>query len=563
MNLIEIARICISNTSFKACGENSDIHSNKNPTNQWEVIVGTKFLQTSCPEFLNSSLSGDEDRFVKVGRKVLALTLNSNYEEKKLENSLRLIIDQHKMLLEDWKIPKVRFGKTNIDMPIVTLGCMRFQQTWNDTVNNIDQVIANCQENLIAILRRAITLGVNHIETARGYGCSDLQIGSALRLLFSEGFVKREDMIIQTKVNPMEPEKFRASLDLTIDNLGVDYIDLGTIHGLNLESLVDELFGDTINLIDILKEYQEKGKIRYIGFSTHGRTDLICRMIKTGVFDYVNLHYHFCGSYTSSGEGDNGAGNYEAIKLAKEYGMGVFIISPYDKGGRVYAPSHKLSLLTYPDFEPITYASLWLWNHKTDIAPIHTITAGVARPSDLDELIYAAYLHTTQSTDVLEKIHNIEQRLVKAHVDTMGNRWFHNWHVGLMNCATVHDKYQFLNIVWLHNIILAWGLWDYAKERYSTFVHNRKELDFNLSTKANIVKRKIDWGYVPGISIDPLEEYQEYMEKVPERNKILIKKSLNFVHKYCSENSVNEDVPDEWKTLYDLRPWIEFPEQHV
>jgi predicted aldo/keto reductase-like oxidoreductase len=44
--------------------------------------------------------------------------------------------------------------------------------------------------------------------------------------------------------------------------------------------------------MEVIREYQQKGKIRFIGFSTHGMTPFITEAIETGLFDYVNLHYH-------------------------------------------------------------------------------------------------------------------------------------------------------------------------------------------------------------------------------------------------------------------------------
>jgi predicted aldo/keto reductase-like oxidoreductase len=49
--------------------------------------------------------------------------------------------------------------------------------------------------------------------------------------------------------------------------------------------------------LEVIREYQAKGKIRHVGFSTHGRTSTIVEAIETGVFDYVNLHYHVSPSH--------------------------------------------------------------------------------------------------------------------------------------------------------------------------------------------------------------------------------------------------------------------------
>ena len=43
-------------------------------------------------------------------------------------------------------------------------------------------------------------VGINHFETARGYGCSELQYGIALKECMDAGLFKREDFVLQTKV---------------------------------------------------------------------------------------------------------------------------------------------------------------------------------------------------------------------------------------------------------------------------------------------------------------------------------------------------------------------------
>ena len=62
-------------------------------------------------------------------------------------------------------------------------------------------------------------------------------------------------------------------------------------------------------------------------------TPAIVAAIDTGKFDYVNLHYHYIGSYTASGSGPEKNANWAAVQAAKRHDMGVFIISPFDKGG--------------------------------------------------------------------------------------------------------------------------------------------------------------------------------------------------------------------------------------
>lgn len=83
--------------------------------------------------------------------------------------------------------PKTRFGKTEVMISTVTCGGMRLQQTWNrgsdesKKVTAYEQVDAECQQNLVAIIRSALAQGINHFETAQGYGCSEIQFGEAFK----------------------------------------------------------------------------------------------------------------------------------------------------------------------------------------------------------------------------------------------------------------------------------------------------------------------------------------------------------------------------------------------
>jgi predicted aldo/keto reductase-like oxidoreductase len=548
-----------------------DPNSNRNTANQISISIAKKFLTRASPKFLKSDSAQDEDRLVKVGRSVTDLVSLvgekdncTENEEETLKLGLGNVVEQCDILAsENLNVPKKRFGKTGINMPVVTLGCMRFQQSWNGS----KEVNPEVQANLVKLLHYAITkLGINHIETARGYGTSEEQLGKAFAEVFKMG-VKREDLIIQTKVNAMPAKAFRATLEKSFKLLGLDYIDLFSFHGLNMEFAYKLIFdneGDE-NLIDIIKEYQAAGKIKHIGFSTHGQPELVRKCIETDEFEYVNLHYHAFGSYTATGGGQFG-GHLENVRLMNDKDMGVFIISPYDKGGRLYAPSNKLRSLTLPDLEPIQYGGLWLFNHgemdETN-ADIHTFTVGAARPSDLDEPAVAAYLYANRKKDMMAKVEKVSKRLREAEVEALGEEWLNNWYQGVTNCLTEDDAYNFGQIIQIYNLIKSFGMVDYGIDRYGMFDSNVKNWNFKKPTKENISKMKIGWGYTPGIPTPPGKDYSALLSNVPIEHKARVLEALEFVFDYCSKNSDKKDlvVPDEWKTAYDMRPWTAFPER--
>ena len=119
-----------------------------------------------------------------------------------------------------------RFGRTELNMPVLSCGGMRYQYKWDDV--DPKEIPADNQANLEACIRRSLDLGINHIETARGYGTSEIQLGRILPTL------PRDQMIVQTKVSPKATAKeFLEIFDRSMKNLRLDHVDLLSLHGVN------------------------------------------------------------------------------------------------------------------------------------------------------------------------------------------------------------------------------------------------------------------------------------------------------------------------------------------
>ena len=68
------------------------------------------------------------------------------------------------------KLPYRRFGRTNLQMPVLSLGGMRFQESWEEL--KFPEISLKEQKKLENILNLANKFGFNHIETAKYYGTS-------------------------------------------------------------------------------------------------------------------------------------------------------------------------------------------------------------------------------------------------------------------------------------------------------------------------------------------------------------------------------------------------------
>ena len=149
------------------------------------------------------------------------------------------------------------------------------------------------------IVRQALDAGINFIDTAEGYGDSELRLGRALR------GIPRDDYVIATKYmyhggaetsgssNPLiDGKTIEAKLDRSLQRLGLDYVDIYQAHG-----VLPERYGEVVDqhLPELLR-LKETGKVRFLGVTESGSTDkkhrVIGRMADDGHFDTAMVTYN-------------------------------------------------------------------------------------------------------------------------------------------------------------------------------------------------------------------------------------------------------------------------------
>jgi uncharacterized protein len=319
-----------------------------------------------------------------------------------------------------------RFGRTNLSMPVFSCGGMRFQHAWQD--KPASEIPDDGQKNLEATILRALEVGINHIETARGYGTSEMQLG---RLLPK---IPRSSYILQTKIGPNpDPAVFLENFNKSMNYLGVEHVELLSMHGINTRDCLHNVMKKG-GCLEVARKLQKEGRASFIGFSTHATTEIIMDTINTGEFDYVNLHWYFVNPLT-----------WPAVEAASRHDMGVFIISPNDKGGKLYDPPPKLRKLCEP-LTPMQFNDLYCLARKE----VHTLSCGAARPSDFDE-----HLIALDHYDQADKISSdIAARIEEVLRDVHGSEWMDHYHEELP---------QYYDMPHEVNVVEILRLWTYAK----------------------------------------------------------------------------------------------------
>lgn len=170
-------------------------------------------------------------------------------------------------------IPKAEFGRTGHHSTRVLFGAA--------SLSRVPQRVAD--ETLEVLLR----YGVNHIDTAAGYGDSELRIAP---------WLKREAgrFFLATKTGKRDEKGAREELERSLDRLGVDHVDLWQLH-----SLADPIEWDQAlspgGALDAALVAREEGLIKWIGVTGHGSQIAAThrRSLDRFDFDSVLLPYNY------------------------------------------------------------------------------------------------------------------------------------------------------------------------------------------------------------------------------------------------------------------------------
>jgi predicted aldo/keto reductase-like oxidoreductase len=327
-----------------------------------------------------------------------------------------------------------RFGRTNLNLSVFSLGMMR---------------LASPQVALTTI-EKAIALGINHLETARGYGKSEEYLGLYLA---SPNAIPREQVYLTTKLPPTpDPQVMAQWIDESLTRLQTNYIDCLAIHGINTPEHLDWVTKPQ-GCLSAIKAAQQQGKIKHLGFSTHGSLELILEAIQTDLFAFINLHYYYFRQR-----------NEPAVALASAKDMGVFIISPADKGGRLHNPPQTLQQLCQP-LTPLQFNDRWLLSDRR----VTTLSMGASCEKEIEaerlgdwERCDPAEFLIRQGTRTEGRLGEIDKRLQEHLEKTLKSDRCSQCYF----CLPCPEKINIPEVLRLRNLAVGYDMTDFGQYRY-------------------------------------------------------------------------------------------------
>jgi hypothetical protein len=145
------------------------------------------------------------------------------------------------------------------------------------------------REPIIAAIRRAYELGVNHFDTAAGYGegRSERIFGEAL-----EGG-DPSSIFLATKAGVKRSrDAVRRSLESSLRNLRREWIDLLQIHGAAYSAEQANAVLQDGGMLSEMERMRDEGLIKHIGFTCEAQNDELYRLLRSDRFDVIQMQYN-------------------------------------------------------------------------------------------------------------------------------------------------------------------------------------------------------------------------------------------------------------------------------
>jgi len=136
----------------------------------------------------------------------------------------------------------------------------------------------------VRVVHHALDMGINYIDTARGYTTSEEQIGRGIAS-------RRDEVILASKSPKRDAVGIRAALETSLRTLNVECIDLYQLHAVSDEDAYRQVMGPG-GALEGLVAAREAGWIREIGLTSHSM-EMARQAAATGLFRSVMYPFNF------------------------------------------------------------------------------------------------------------------------------------------------------------------------------------------------------------------------------------------------------------------------------
>ena len=288
---------------------------------------------------------------------------------------------------------KYRNDKYGNQISVLGYGCMRF----TNKMGKID--FEKAEKEILS----AYNAGVNYYDTAYIYPGSEVFLGEVL-----EKNNIRDKVFIATKLPQYmikTADDIEKYFEEELKRLRTDHIDYYLMHMLadikSWEKLKD------LGIEEWIKNKKEAGKIKQIGFSYHGNSDMFCKLIDIYDWDFCQIQYNYLDEHSQAGR--------TGLNYAASKNIPIVIMEPL-RGGRLANNLPEKAKKLFEKYEikrtPAEWAFRWLWNQKE----IMCVLSGMNSLEMIEENTKNA--STAEIGEFTEK----DEELLKSVVDAINEK---------------------------------------------------------------------------------------------------------------------------------------------
>ena len=288
------------------------------------------------------------------------------------------------------------FKKINLKTSLLGMGCMRFPTDSEEKVK---------EQEAIDMIRKAVDLGVNYVDTAFTYhgGMSEKILGKALKDGYREKVILADKMPIWVA---KDEESMKSIFYKQLERLDTDCIDMYLVHNVS-RSIWKR--AQKLHLMPFLEEMKAAGKIKHIGFSFHDEYPFFEEMIDQYDWEFCQIQLNYMDKNHQAG--------LKGLKYAASKGLDVIIMEPL-KGGRITdaVPPAIQKIWDASDIKrsPAQWAFKWLAN----MPEVTVMLSGMSSLSQIEEnikIMSAEDLNilTEDEKKLIDKVSSEYNRLIK------------------------------------------------------------------------------------------------------------------------------------------------------
>lgn len=257
------------------------------------------------------------------------------------------------------------------ELPFLGLGCMRLPVIENDE-NNIDMDKA---KEMVAY---AMEHGVNYFDTAWGYHGGNSE--EAMGIILKE--YPRDSYYVASKFPGYDlsnMDKVEEIFEQQLARTGLEYFDFYMLHNvceLNVKHYLDD---EKYGIMSYLLKQKELGRIRHLGFSSHGRLRTMRKFL-----DAVGQHMEFCQIQLNWLDWDFQKAS-EKAKLLTKRNIPIFVMEPLRGGRLAMLPEDKDIVLK--ELRPEESTAAWGFRFLQGIDNVALVLSGMSNMEQLKENI--------------------------------------------------------------------------------------------------------------------------------------------------------------------------------